>query len=276
MIRRVIYSAVSLLLAIPAPVAGRSILGPSTERDAVISVARHLTAERDVFSRQLTLQAQSMRELVARTAPISRDAILKYHGEWESYWLASNMQNQRAGKTLEAVYAWRMNAQRARLGIPDRILVTAAEGLPTHPADLVDIASDGTILRKYQTKWGWKSAIKALQDPRYEGMGILTTRDSFSVIEQELRSAEAKAARRGLALSPEWQGVRDAIESGRLPGSWAGKQLPMAARVERYSLAHVKRYFAAGADRIAPRVTARMGQLLRTSGKVVGKAVRRR
>ena len=104
-------------------------------------------------------------------------------------------------------------------------------------------------------------------------MGILTTRDSFSILEKELASAEAKAARRGLSLSPEWQGVRDAIDGGRLPGSWAGKQLPTAESIKRLSLAHVQEHFAASADRLAPRVTGQMGELMSTSSKVVGKAL---
>ena len=157
MIRGVTHIVVLLLLAVPTHVVGKSSLEITTDRDAVISAARHLTTERGAFSGQQTLRANSMRELVARTAPISPDAFLKYGGDWQSYWAASNLQNQRSGKTLEAVFAWSANEQRAHLNVPDRMLVTAAEGLPTHPADLVDVAPDGSILGEYQVKWGWKA-----------------------------------------------------------------------------------------------------------------------
>ena len=272
MVSKVISAATLLLLAIPGPVAGRILLGPTTSREAVVAAARDAASEPQMFTRQLTLQAKTMRDLVERTAPISRDAVLKYPN-WHEYLKASNMRNQLAGKTLEAVFARRTNVQRARIGIPDRMLVTAVEGFPAHPADLVDVSADGTILRKYQVKWGWWRTVKALQDPKYKGMGILTRRESFTRIEQELQFAEAKAARRSLALSEEWQVVRNAIDSGRLPGSWEGKKLPSGEVVEEYDRSLVKKTFAAGSKRTAPRATSRFGQVLRKSGKVFGTAL---
>ena len=271
--RAILATTLLLVLSIGTSAPARTPSGPSAPRAAVVAAARDIASDHRLFSRQLTLQAKSMRDLVEQTAPISRNALPNYQGDWQAYWIASNSRNQRSGKTLEAVLASRANVHRGRLGLPDRMLVTAAEGFPAHAADLVDVAPDGIVLRKYQVKWGWKSTVKALQDPKYEGMRVLTTRESFTQIGRELQAAEATAARRGLPLRKEWQVVRDALDSGRLPGSWSGKHLPSAASVERYSLSHVKKYFAAGANRIAPRAAPKIRELLIASGKVTGKTL---
>jgi hypothetical protein len=269
--------AAVLTVALPTYASARSMAERSVSRDTVARSARRLVTEGGQFGQRRTLRAKSMRELVAWTAPIAKDAYDRYGGDWMRYWTASNARNQRSGKTLEAAIAWRVNAQRERLGIADRMLVTAAEGYPGHAADLVDVAPDGSVLKKYQVKWGWKSTVKALVDPKYRDMSILTTRQSFQTIEKRLIAAEVKAAERGLPLTPKWRLLRAAVESGRLPGEVGGKPLPTAAAVRRYAMRRVKETFFAGElARLGPRSVAEAGHMTATlagSGRALGKLV---
>lgn len=277
-------AVVVLLLLISAPASARSLAAPATSLERTVAQARGLVMGRVPVNlgQRTTLQAKSMRELALRTAPIAKDAFQRYGGDVGRYFAASNRRNQRAGKTLEAVIAWRVNAQRAKLGISDRMLVTAAEGYPGHAADLIDIAQDGSILGKYQVKWGetsgpgWKSTIKALRNPKYQDMTILTTRESWQTIARKLSAAEARAARRGIALAPKWQVVREAIDSERLPRIVGGKHLPRAAAVQRFAESMVRRFFGEKAAQSVPRTAAKLGQLapvLAGTGKVLGRVL---
>jgi hypothetical protein len=172
-----------------------------------------------------TLEARSLSELVAWTAPVSAVAPQRY--DFQSYFRAANLHGQRSGKTLEAVFAWRANQHAIRQGLPNRFLVTAAEGFHTHAADLVEVV-DGQAVASYQAKLrlNLKSASRYLVDPRYEGMRLLTTRESHNRVVRELAKREASALRRGVPLAQKWQRVRDAIDSGGLPARFAGRPLP--------------------------------------------------
>ena len=223
---------------------GQSLLAsPRSTAEQVRRQAHALMASPDLLRGSKTLQARTMRDLVQLTAPVARDASRRYLGDFEAYWRASNLRNQRLGKTLEAVIAWRANEGFKANGSQHRVIVTAAEGFPHDPADLVELAPDGTVVRRYQVKLGANAAIKALSDPKYADMSVITTSDSLRKIEQSLLKAESRAAGRGIPLSPQWMPVRESLNSGRLVQTVGGKPLPQFNAVMRYGLAAARRLF---------------------------------
>ncbi len=165
-----------------------------------------------------------------------------------------------------------MRANRAlrASGQSNRILVTAAEGFPSHPTDLVEVSPDGAILRRFQAKFNLdlKRAGKYLVDPRYPGQTLLTTRESLGRVETELLRREASAARRGVPLAAKWQVVRDALEDGRLARRWADKPLPSLK-----GLAGLTQRATRGAFNEAARELVRSEPLVAPVGKAAGRQV---
>lgn len=222
---------------------------PYTElRQRLYSASRAVNAPSGITSRR-TLQAKSMAQLIEWTAPVSKSAPAKYV-DFETYYRAANLHGQRSGKTLEAVFAWRANQQAVHKGLPSRYLVTAAEGFPGHHADLIEIA-DGKEIAKYQAKLrlSLKSASRYLADPRYEGMKLVTTRESYRRVVNDLARKEAGALRRGMPLAPSWKRVWNAINSGRFPGQFAGRSLPSLRGVDALTRKSTFAQFASDANR---------------------------
>ena len=154
-------------------------------------------------------------ELINRVAGYPRHStFVKYGGDLKAYWRVA--QSSRIGKALEAVFARSENTRLAGLGQKVRVIATAAEGQAAAAADLKIVSESGKVLREIQSKMGWRNAMKALSDPKYSGMHILTDRGSLDVLTRELAKAEAKAARRGISLAKEWEVVKRALKSGRL------------------------------------------------------------
>ncbi len=190
--------AVSISLLCPGKTLAYSIVYPAS---SVLnqSADRFAVGQSLVNSKTPTL---SLQELVDRVAgKPSRSAYIKYGGDLASYWETASA--QRAGKTFEAMIAYRDNHPglwkrllRAARGNKDRIVVTAAEGASGHPADLLKIDKHGVIVHQYQLKLGWQETVKALQkDSKYAGMSILTTQDSLEIIQKKLLQAEQAAQR---------------------------------------------------------------------------------
>lgn len=148
-----------------------------------------------------TLSFQDLVDLSAGKPSLSKYA--RYGGDFDRYWQAGS--SQRTGKTFEAMVAYQDNHPilwkrllRAARGNKDRIVVTAAEGAGGHPADLLKIDKHGIVQEQYQAKLGWKAAVKALREPKYAGMSILTSEDALEIIQRKLFQKEQAALSRGV------------------------------------------------------------------------------
>jgi hypothetical protein len=199
----------------------------------------------NLFSSSRTLQAKSLRELIQWTAPVAKNAPLRYDN-FAAYWAASNQTGQRSGKAFEAVLARRANASAIDKRLGTQVLVTSVEGFPAARSDLVTIGRNGEVLERFQAKltMNVRRAYGHLIDPRYQGHALLTTRESHQGVRAELQRKELNAARRGIALDPKWQTVRDAIDRGRMPNTWAGKPLPSKAGLGKLAEKAAREEFA--------------------------------
>lgn len=256
-----VVAALGFGSAIPA-VADVAVARTTYGRLVVRHAARSLLVES--YSARKTLQATSLRELSKKAAPVAADAWARYGGNFKQYWKASNQTNQRVGKVFEAVVVWRMNQELAKSGSSSRVLVTAVEGYPSSPTDLVEVLPNGQVKTKFQLKHGSMKTVKdayaELSKPKYEGHLLVTTQESLEKLEKQLRKAEASARSRGVPLYREAQAVRDALDDGRIPRSLAGKPLPTQSEVFREGFKSTKEQF---------RATATYGARKPVQGRVV-------
>ena len=125
-----------------------------------------------------------------------------------------------AGKAFEALTS--INYNRIHGG--NQLLPTALIGDPHSPADLIRNLTKG--LERYQLKAGFQASVKALTDPKYINMKIVTHPETLEKIKNELAKRIVKAKLRNVPLSPEWQGVKEAIQSGRLTDMIDGMKVP--------------------------------------------------
>jgi hypothetical protein len=222
-----------------------------------------------------TLEIGSLDELIERVAGKIRPASFEKWGNFNAYWEATK--SQRAGKVFEAINAYVENRRLARSGDAMRLLVTAAEGKPAHPADVLRAlrTDEGFLVGGHdQYKFGWKAAKNAVAESKYAGMTIVTSPDQMQIIEHELQKAEAKAIRRGLPLASKWEGVKDAIQEGRLTARMPSGTM---ATTREYVFFHTRRVYQAMWTRLerAAEATqiARLSRFRAVSGtlKVLGK-----
>lgn len=201
--------SLSVWLGSPNSASADSIVRPHS---AIRTHSDRFSVGRSIVSPQtpqLTLE-----QLAARTAgQVSTNAVQRY-GTFPVYWQVSR--SSRSGMMLEALLAFQDNRHWAAVGSSERLLVTAAEGYPHHLADLTRLGADGSIVRQYQAKLGWRAAIGALNDPKYAEMSIVTTQDSLAIIERKLLRHEQSALRRGISLPEYWANVRRGLDDGRL------------------------------------------------------------
>lgn len=248
------------------------IVSGQTRGDSIVRpvATTPVRAPADPFSigrsliRPETLTVPTLEELVDRAAgSVSRRAFERFGGDFEAYWKVA--QKQRTGKAYEALLAYRENQHNSALGRQGRSLVTAVEkGGSHHPADILDLGEDGRITARRQSKLGWRSAIKALDDSKYTGMRIVTPPESLAIIDKELLRAEQKAARRGIELPDKWVMVKQSLDDGRLMRTSAsGAALPTEAEALEYARKTAKLQW---------REMERMQSLARV-GKVAGKVL---
>jgi hypothetical protein len=216
-----LLSALSLLITCEAPAFCQSLSTNAKE------LARALAPNTNAVSSEGILQPfkignflespntpyLSYEELTTRTAGNVRPSALNLHN-WESYRNASLKGRQ--GKFLEADEAFRANLHAKETGSPNRYLVSQAEGVNNISADLVELGPDNKIQRLIQAKASADEAFKALADPKYAGMDILTHPDQLDRLKAELRRAKALSARRGIPLAPKYATLESALDSGRL------------------------------------------------------------
>lgn len=198
-------------------------------------------------------QIDSMRfeDLVTRTAgTVDPSRIGKYAGDFDEYWKRARVNFE--GKTFEAIVADTTNARNKAVREATRLVPNAMLGNHTAPADLLLVKSPGAAPTLVQAKLGTGGVLEALGDAKYRGMEIVTCRESFDELVARLKKEAAKAARRGLPLTPEYQRLQDAIESGRV---WkklpCGAPLPERSYVEAVSRSHCQRQWTTAAKQLA-------------------------
>jgi hypothetical protein len=210
----------------------------------------------------------SQQALINHTAgQPSVKAYNNFEGNVKAYHKA--VRNGRNGKVMEAVFAHSENSRFAATGSGNRILVTAAEGMPAHAADLVLVNKNGRVLNQSQSKTGWNNARKALLDPKYKGMSILTDQDSLNTIRRELLKVEKTVARRGLPLPKEWKVVKDGLKSGRLLSRTpTGAPLHTLAHVEKQSVQALKKAWQVTAKQVAAATASGTSRAVATVARV--------
>ncbi len=147
------------------------------------------------------------------TGNVSARAVHSYP-KFSDYWAQSR--TSRSGKAFEWLEAERANRRLTRMGKEERILVTAIEGAPTDPADLVKIGKSGRVVERFQLKQGYKGCIRALDDPKYARMTIVSHRDTVEKIRADLQRMVSRSQATGRSLSPKWIRVQRALNEGRL------------------------------------------------------------
>jgi hypothetical protein len=224
---------------------------------------------RNFVSTRKTLSKETLGELIQSTAPVSREAPRQYPN-FASYWRMANGNGQRTGKAFEAVLAWRANRV---LSNGESMLVTAVEGFPSDPIDLVRVSAKGEVLQRYQAKLrlSLKSASKHLADPRYTGKTLVTTREPMERVLRELKAEIEKAARRGTTLAPKYQQVADALENGHLAKTWFGKDLPNLKGLDHLAKKQTRKLFNEHGSQIAS-ASGRKAGASAAAKKLVGHA----
>lgn len=223
------FTAAIAAATLLAPVSG---FGQTVVPEVAASVGSDPLATGRVIAKPQTPQYDLVGLVNKSAGQPSEAAFAKYAGDIDAYWQAA--EKSRMGKSFEAVFAYQENARLAATGAKNRILVSAAENLPHHGADLVMIDEAGRVTRQFQAKTGWQNLQQALSDSRYATMEIVTDNESLTVLNRELAKAENNAARRGLSLADEWKAVRRAIDEGRLlQRTPSGAPLPTRAYVEQ-------------------------------------------
>ena len=165
----------------------------------------------------------SLADLIASTAgDIQGKMVTKYSGDFAEYWNASRSSFE--GKTFEAVAANTSNGRFRATGQGMRLVPTALLGEPGNAADLIVVNAEGIEIGRVQAKLGADRVIAALDDPKYAGMDLLTTQDSYDALRKTLDEEAVKSLRRGVPLKSSLQRLATAMDSGRV---W--KKLPCGA-----------------------------------------------
>jgi hypothetical protein len=259
----------AILWAVGTTVFGQqaTVVGPSPGNAIVVRQQARMLLTREMLSERRTLRAVSLGDYMSMAAPTSRTAPLKY-ASFATYWRNANMTSQQVGKGFEAVLAYRAN--RALASSRNKMLLTAAEGFPSHPADLslVDEFSNPSRLFQAKLRLDVKKAAKVLQTPKYADMTIVTTQESVEAIRADVFAKQASMLARGKPLPQRYQTVADAFADGRLAQNWFGQPLPSEAQVARRSVALKHAEFNRLASASRTGATPEAATLVRSSGGV--------
>jgi hypothetical protein len=169
-------------------------------------------------------------------------AIRQVNGNFEKY-VAKRGIKSIAGKAFEARTASRINRFLMNTGSDVRLNITAVAGAPHDPADLLLMDKVGNVLERYQLKLGGRAAMKALRDPKYTGMKIVTPPDQLEWIQKELNKKVLNSQNRGRSLSPDWQMIRDSIEEKRLTSEIVDYKVPTTNQAKSSALSQTGREF---------------------------------
>ena len=198
--------------------------------------------------------------LVDKTAgKVSGKAYRKYQDRFEDY-----LQARRTGlrgKLFEAAVAYQANQYLEQAGKPERVLTTAAEGDPAHPADNL-LWNNGKITKSFQLKStrNRKSITQFLTEKeyttKYDDEIIVVHPETLQDIQETLR----RVTLRGKSLSADQQIVEMALKQGRLTDELIpGLKVPTLEEVQREADEVIARQFAQakqrfGTSTITPRV----------------------
>ncbi|NLX14719.1 MAG: hypothetical protein GXY44_13860 [Phycisphaerales bacterium] len=183
------------------------------------------------------------------TGDVQIKSIVKYGGDFEAYWKAS--QKIRVGKAFESYEVYQANRKLERLGKTERLVITAVEGMPHHPADVVMIDKAGKVKRQFQNKLSPSEARKALNEPKYADMTIVTTRDSLDHIRSDLKKETLRARARGRPLPPNLHEVKKALADGRLTDELLpGLQARSRNQLDAITKEHTRRLFKSASKNI--------------------------
>jgi hypothetical protein len=174
----------------------------------------------DIAAAVSAIDTVDLGALIARTAGDVRPEKVAAYPDFQAYWRAASPSFE--GKTFEAMIADTVNSRSRATGAGRRLLPTAAMGEHGHAADLFDVQEGGKVAH-VQAKLGYQAMVDAIDDPRYVGMDLVTTQDTFDALRAEVSHAATRAAA-GQPVSPKLKAVGEAIESGRI---W--KSLPCGA-----------------------------------------------
>lgn len=145
---------------------------------------------------------------------VSKKAFTKYKNNVAAY--VEARRSDARGKVFEAKSAYDANRLYKKIRDGDRVLTTAAEGDPSHPADNL-LWRAGYIIGRYQLKStkNSDSIVKFISDPKYISKYaneiIVTHPGTFLTVLSRLENKKLLGP-----LSVRWKRVDDAIEEGRL------------------------------------------------------------
>ena len=172
---------------------------------------------------------------------VSQDA-LKNHPTFESYWNASK--NSRAGFALEAVFSDTFNRRALATGNETRIYPSSSLGSKHAAADLIEVDKNGKIIAEYQCKTYKGDVYKALNDPKFKNMKLITTQETLEIMQKELAAAKESALRRGVPLSEQMKSLDEALNSGKLlQKSPCGAPLPNRSHLDKVARDTTKKLY---------------------------------
>ena len=173
---------------------------------------------------------------------VSKKAFTKYKNNVAAYVKARR--SDARGKVFEAKTAYDANQLYKKIRDVDRVLTTAAEGDPSHPADNL-LWRAGYIIGRYQLKStkNSDSIIKFISDPKYilkyANEIIITHPGTFLTVLSRLENKKLRGP-----LSVRWQRVNDAIEDGRLSNYiFPGHEVPSYDDAQKKADEVIRRQF---------------------------------
>ena len=218
------------------------LVGCSEESPTVPFAEPEIFAIGSVLENPRTLQYNYEALIDATVGRVSRKAYEKYKDNLEGY--IDARRSDARGKVFEATVAYQANQLYKKIGDGDRVLTTAAEGDPSHPADNL-LWRAGMIIGRYQLKStrNSKSIVDFLTAPqyieRYAKEIIITHPNTYLEVLRKLQRQIARGA-----LSPEWKLVDEAIQQRRLSNFiFPGHEVPSFHEAEKKAEQVIRRQF---------------------------------
>ena len=218
------------------------LLGCAKESPTVPVPEPEVFAIGSVLKNPRTLQHNYQALVDATVGRVSRKAYEKYKDDLEGY--IDARRSDARGKVFEATAAYEANQLYKKIGDGDRVLTTAAEGDPGHPADNL-LWRAGLIIGRYQLKStrNIDSIVNFLSAPeyidRYANEIIITHPNTYLEVLRKLQRQIARGA-----LSPRWKLVEEAIKQRRLSNFiFPGHEVPSFHDAEKKAEQVIRRQF---------------------------------
>jgi hypothetical protein len=161
----------------------------------------------------LTLQIPTKR-LHEKTIGRIRTKSFNKYSTFDDYWQAGGTGSR--GKFFESQSVLQANSALKKQGSAYRYAITAVEGDPGHPADLVLLNDKGKIVRRCQLKStrNVNDIIKFSQEAKYSDMTLVTHPETLMDLSERGKREIEKARLRGQPPPTKWQNVLDKLERG--------------------------------------------------------------